>query len=263
MNQSRSSDNSPAGGPNGAQNGGSGQVSNAPNNSSHQTPPQPQTHNGQAQGQNAAPVADGGGFMSARAVKQIVGSADQSVEQAQLPAAPLSTQAFNPRAESPSIRRTPGFDHTKSKPVNRSGQHVAPVESKPADVGGKNPGPAPLSLGAGAGRPGPGANAGGGGFGSAGGQQQQSGPIPAQRASIGNPQLNQARRIGAPVGSPMGNRGQYRPPTMKRQVPVEGNAVGAGAGARTALAEVSVNGTTTAASGGGVVGGDPKRQKMS
>lgn len=58
----------------------------------------------------------------------------------------------------------------------------------------------------------------------------------------------------------MGNRGQYRPPTIKRPLPNEGNN---GGGARTALAEVGVNGTVNVpAVGGGGVGGDPKRQKM-
>lgn len=256
VNQSRSS--------NPVQNGNQTRNSNS-SNSSHQTPPQAQSHNGQAQGQNAAPPSEGVGFLSARAVKQLVGSDDQSVEKAKLPAAPLSTQAFNPHAESPSIRKTPGIDHTKSKPLSRTGQHVAPVESKAADAGGKNLGPAPIPLGIGAGRSGPVPNVGGGGFASAGGAgvQQNSGPTPAQRGGIGNPQLNQTRRIGAPAVSPMGNRGQYRPPTMKRSLQNEANIpAGAGAGARPVLAEVGVNGAVNAAPGGGAVGGDPKRQKM-
>lgn len=194
-------------------------------------------------------------------MKQIVGQED--VEKAKLPSAPLSTQAFNPNAESPSIRKTPGIDHTKSKPVNRSGQHVAPTESKGGgDSGGKTPGPASIALPMGVERAGSGANVGGNGFNTTGGQphQQQQGPIVAQRGGIINPQLSQTRRIGAPVGSPMGNRGQYRPPTIKRPLPNESNN---GAGARPALAEVGVNGTVNVAAGGGNgVGGDPKRQKM-
>lgn len=213
----------------------------------------------QAQGQSGGPPSDGVGFLSARAVKQIVGQED--VEKAKLPSAPLSTQAFNPNAESPSIRKTPGIDHTKSKPVNRSGQHVAPTENKGGDSGGKVTGPA-SALAAGADRAGSGANAGVHGFNITGGQphQQQQGPIPAQRGGIVNPQLSQTRRIGAPVGSPMGNRGQYRPPTIKRPLPNESN--NGGAGARPALAEVAVNGTVNVAAGGGNgMGGDPKRQK--
>lgn len=181
-------------------------------------------------------------------MKQLVGQED--VEKAKLPSAPLSTQAFNPNAESPSIRKTAGIDHTKSKPVNRSGQHVAPVESKDSDAGGENLGRTPLASATGL-------NAGSVGLGAAGGQHQ--GSLAAQRGSIINPQLNQARRIGAPMSSPMGNRGQYRPPTIKRPLPNEGNNGGV---ARPALAEVAVNGTANAAAGAGGVGGDPKRQKM-
>ncbi|KAJ4396559.1 DNA repair protein rad52 [Gnomoniopsis smithogilvyi] len=233
------------------QNGQNPQGLNSSNNGSHQTPPQ-------AQVQNGGPPLDGVGFLSARAVKQIVGQED--VEKAKLPSAPLSTQAFNPNAESPSIRKTPGIDHTKSKPVNRSGQHVAPTESsKIGEASGKNPGPTPITLAAVAGKPGPGVNASGSGFGASGGQQQQQGLLAAQRGNTFNPQLSQTRRIGAPVGSPMGNRGQYRPPTIKRPLPNEGTN---GGGPRPALAEVSVNGTVNVvAAGGGGVGGDPKRQK--
>lgn len=206
--------------------------------------------------------------MSARAVKQLVGSDDQSVEKAKLPIVPLSTQAFNPHAESPSIRKTPGIDHTKSMPLNRSGQHVAPAETKATDADAKNSGPLPISLGAGSGKPGPGGNVGAGGFGSAGSGgggvigQPKPGPVPAQRGSVANPQLNQARRIGAPVGSPMGNRGQYKPPTIKRPLQSEGGNGGVAGAARPPLVEVGVNGTINAVSGGGTVGGDPKRQKM-
>lgn len=238
--QQQMNQNRPQGGP-------SGQASNSSSSGPHQTPPQ-------AAGQNAA---EGVGFFSARAVKQFSGP--QEEEEVKLPAAPLGVQAFNPHAESPSIRKTPGIDHSKSKPVGRNGQHVAPTASQKvdSDAGGGNLGPATTALSAGAGRGGPTSNA-GGGFGAPAGRQQ--GPVPAQRGNMANPQVNQARRIGAPLGpsSPMGNRGQYRPPTMKRPLPNEGN----GAGTRPALAEVSANGPATAAPGGGAVGGDPKRQKM-
>lgn len=214
----------------------------------HQTPPQ-------AAGQNAGPPPESVGFFSARAVKQFSGPKED--EEAKLPTAPLGAQAFNPHAESPSIRKTPGIDHTKSKPLARNGQHVAPSQQKEADVVSINLGTAAAP---GAGRGASSGNA-GGGFGPVTAKQQ--GPIPAQRGSVVNPSLSQARRIGAPPGpgSPMANRGQYRPPTIKRPLPNEGN----GGVARPALAEVSVNGTetTTAAPGGGAaVGGDPKRQKM-
>lgn len=219
------------------------------NSGPHQTPPQ-------AQGQNGAAPSEGVGFFSARAVKQFAGSKED--EEPKLPTAPLASHAFNPHAESPSIRKTPGIDHTKSKPVSRTGQHVAPVERKDGDSGGKNPTPAMNPMGASFGRGGPGANAGGHNAGNGGGQQQA--PVPANRGNIVNPQLNQARRIGAPMGpgSPMANRGQYRPPTMKRPPPSDGG----NGGARPALTEVSANGTTNAAPGSNGTGGDPKRQKM-
>lgn len=262
MNQPRSQN----GGQNAGQNGGSARDSISSGNGSHQTPPQAHNPPGHAQAPNAAHPSEGVGFLSARAVKQLVGSDDQSVEKAKLPSVPLSTQAFNPHAESPSIRKTPGIDHTTSKPLHRSGKHVDPKETKATDTEDKNLGPVPISFGTGSGKPGPGGNVGAGGFGSTGsgssvGQPKQ-GPIPAQRGSIANPQLNQARRIGAPVGSPMGNRGQYKPPTIKRPLQGEGGNGGAPGAARPPLVEVGVNGTINTASGGGAVGGDPKRQKM-
>lgn len=232
------------------QNGAPAQASKFSSNGPHQTPPQ-------AQGQDAAPLSEGVGFFSARAVKQLAGPQDDS--EAKLPTAPLGAHAFNPHAESPSIRKTPGIDHTKSKPVGRNGQHVAPAEKKDGDLGGRNPGPATTSVGAGAGagRAGPGANV-GGGLGAGAGQQQ--GLAPVQGGNIVNPQLSQARRIGAPIGpgSPLGNRGQYRPPTIKRPLANESNH----GAARPALSELSANGSINAAPGGGAIGGDPKRQKM-
>lgn len=232
MNQTRSSN-------------GSAQGSNSSSNGSHQTPPQPNA-------QNLAPPSEGVGFFSARAVSQLAGPKED--EEPKLPTAPIAAQAFNPHAESPSIRKTPGIDHTKSKPVGRNGQHVAPAE-RSGDAGGKSSGPVPISLGVSAGKGSAGANS-GSGFGGATGQQQHQGPIAPQRGGMGNPQVNQVRRIGAPMGpsSPMANRGQYKPPTMKRAMPNEGHG-----GARPALTEVSSNGTVNAVPGGG----DSKRQKTS
>ena len=48
------------------------------------------------------------GFFTARAAETI-----------QYAQGPLRAPAFNPHLESPSIRKTPGVDHTKTKPVNR------------------------------------------------------------------------------------------------------------------------------------------------
>jgi DNA repair and recombination protein RAD52 len=90
---------------------------------------------------------------------------------------------------------------------------------------------------------------------------------PALKGNVLIPQLDQARRIGAPgnAGSPLANRGQYRPPTMKRPLPSEGPAaagggnIGGGAG-RTPLADVSNGGVVAA---GVNVAADVKRQKTS
>ena len=218
--------------------------SNASSSSSgpHQTPPQ-------APGENAASMEQVG-FFSARAVKQLAGPKDD--EEPKLPTVPTSGLVFNPHAESPSIRKTAGIDHTKSKPVGRDMKHVAPAE-RGAETTTKGSGPA-TSMNAGAGRGAPAV----GGFSGAG--PQGTGPA-AQRGNVVNPQLNQARRIGAPMGpgSPMANRGQYRPPTIKRPLPGENNG---GGGARPAMAEVSANGTASVAAAAGGVGGDPKRQKI-
>ncbi|KAK4199339.1 putative DNA repair and recombination protein [Triangularia verruculosa] len=132
------------------------------------------------------------GFFSARAVKDIPEEALSAGQVTPLKAG----MGFNPRLESPSIRKTPGIDHTKSKPLSKGGQHVPPAKTaddKPAS------GPVP--------RPG------------------GTGVVPYQRPSITgvtNPQLDQTRRIGAPgsgPGSPLANRNQYRPPTIKRPAP--------------------------------------------
>jgi len=75
------------------------------------------------------------------------------------------------------------------------------------------------------------------------------------RGNIINPQLDQSRRIGVPGSpNPMANRGQYRPPTMKRPMGEEG-APGLG---RAPLADVPSNVPAT----GNTNGPDLKRQKI-
>jgi DNA repair and recombination protein RAD52 len=195
---------------------------------------------------------EGAGFFSARAVNHLPAESLNSG-----PVVPNGGQAFNPHAESPSIRKTPGIDHTTSKPLARNGQHVAPTASQAtadtstsatSGVNTANASPrAPSNTGNRAVPP------------SAGGQ--------AARGNVVNPQLDQARRIGAPSGgsSPLANRGQYRPPTMKR--PLSGEAPGGvpagggGSGNRAALTEVSSNAAVAAAPS--VAGADVKRQKLS
>ncbi|KAK5987238.1 DNA repair and recombination protein mus-11 [Cladobotryum mycophilum] len=174
---------------------------------------------GASAGNPSEPVA---AFFSAKAA---LGESNQHSQQKPL---------FNPKAESPSIRKTPGIDHTTSKPLARSGQHVAPSSSQstaaPAAAPTGNSGSfTPLRHGI---------------------SSSQSG-----RGSMANPSLDQARRIGAPggMGSPLANRNQYRPPTMKRTLPNEGN------GARAPLVDIPANGNANAGAGDGV---DAKRQKV-
>lgn len=141
-------------------------------------------------------------------------------------------QLFNPKADSPSIRKTPGIDHTSSKPVARSGQHVPPANSQaPSTQSGNTGGFTPL---------------------------RQSVSSSQARGNATNPSIDQARRIGAPgggLGSPLANRGQYKPPTMKRTLPSEGNGAD---GPRAPLVDIPTN-ASNGSSGDGL---DAKRQKV-
>ncbi|KAM0333399.1 hypothetical protein ACHAQA_002060 [Verticillium albo-atrum] len=174
------------------------------------------------------------GFFSARAVKDIPESKLSSNNpNIALPLAPAQ-HAFNPKAESPSIRKTPGIDHSSSKPLARNGQHVPPAASQQAAAGGA-------------------------------GTSNGSGFTPvrptAGQSGMGNPQLSQTRRIGAPAGpaSPLANRNSYRAPTMiKRPVPQEG------ATGRPPLAEVvNQNGPTANGGDDGAGAEAAKRQRTS
>lgn len=189
------------------------------------TPPPP---TGGTNGAASEPVS----FFSARSVPQLPEGAPP--ENNVIPSA--SAKVFDPRAESPSIRKTPGIDHRSSRPVSKNGQHVAPTIKDPdqprpgSQLAGGVASPGLASAGSGPGRPGMG--------------------------GIGNPSLNHARQIGAPGagGSPLSNRSQYRPPTIKRPAP--GPAEN---GSRPPLTEASTN---LAVNNGAGTGMDPKRQKM-
>ncbi|KAL7936960.1 hypothetical protein V8C35DRAFT_294294 [Trichoderma chlorosporum] len=171
----------------------------------------------------APPPGEPVAFFSARStISDTVQSGNQNQQK----------QLFNPKAESPSIRKTPGIDHTSSKPVARNGQHVPPANSQaPSSQSGNTGGFTPLRQ-------------------SIGSSQARGNPM--------NPALDQARRIGAPgggLGSPLANRGQYKPPTMKRTLPSEGNAAN---GPRPPLVDIPTN----AGSGSSEDGLDAKRQKV-
>lgn len=86
-------------------------------------------------------------------------------------ALPSSVPNFNPHLESPSIRKTAGVDHTKSKPVRTETLGAATIAAA----------------------------------------------VPS-RTNFVNPQADTSRKVGMPVGagSPLQNRGSYKPPQMKR-----------------------------------------------
>ena len=199
---------------------------------------------------NATGPVEGAGFFSARVVNQLpedLLSSQQFV--------PKANQAFNPRAESPSIRKTPGIDHSKSKPVGRNGQHVAGLPDGAKDASNITSSQ-PRAVGS--------AAAGGQGSAASPGVvnrpgQFGSGPgAGGPRNHLAHPQLDGSRRIGAPmgVGSPLANRNQYRPPTIKR--PAQ-EAAGQTPG-RPPLADVSTNNPPVANAGSGP---DAKRQRTS
>lgn len=149
----------------------------------------------------------GAGFFSARAATMIpdVTSPDQIP-----PSHAQNLPAFNPKLESPSIRKTPGIDYKGSRPVTKDLKQLPGSSQAPAGV-----------------------------------------VVP--RSNIVNPALDNARRIGAPGSpSPMANRGQYKPPTMKR--PIDGG----GGTARVPLVDLPAN----EAIGVDAVG-DAKRQRLS
>lgn len=184
----------------------------------------------------AGEIPESVGFFSARAVNQLPEDSIQVASNARI-GAPQGQQAFNPKLESPSIRKTPGIDHSSSKPLSRSGQHIPPPQASQA------PAPGPVHANTSSFTP-----------------VRPSIPnSQASRGNVVNPSLDQTRRIGAPMGSgsPLANRGSYRPPTMKRPPPGDTNA------GRAPLADLPANPNsptlTTAATAAGV---DAKRQKM-
>ncbi|KAL2023791.1 hypothetical protein VTK56DRAFT_1058 [Thermocarpiscus australiensis] len=229
-----------------------GQANNANQNPpNHSTPPQAANVNG------AAPGAEAIGFFSARAVNQLP---EESLANGHV--APKPGQVFNPRLDSPSIRKTPGIDHSSSKPVTRSLQHAPPSAAHADDANNNKPVmPPPLAAGSNGGQQQAGSAVGGG--------IPRPGP-PLARGNVVNPQLDQTRRIGAPGSpSPLANRGQYRPPTMmKRPAGGGGASDGPGnasaAGGRAPLADVSGNVPVGGGDAGGVGGGpELKRQRIS
>jgi DNA repair and recombination protein RAD52 len=160
----------------------------------------------------------GTGFFSARAANML--PEIPATEAAAPPQLPNHLPAFNPHAESPSIRKTPGVDHKSSKPLTKDLKHVpGSTQAAAPAAGGLTP------------------------------------------RNVVNPQLDGARKIGAPgMGgaggfSPMGNRGGYKPPSMlKRPPPV---VSGDGGNGRVPLTDLPPNESIS-----GDAGGDIKRQRV-
>lgn len=136
----------------------------------------------------------GAGFTSARAASML--------PQGQVTEGQANLPAFDPKIQSTSIKRTPGVDHTSSKPLSRQLKHLP--------GGSQAPTPAATA----------------------------TTTTPGSRLVSMNQQLDGMRRIGAPGSpSPMANRSSYKPPTMKRPVDNVG-----GTGPRTPLTDLSANG---------------------
>jgi DNA repair and recombination protein RAD52 len=151
----------------------------------------------------------GAGFFSARAATMIP---EVSGPEQIPPSHARNLPLFNPKLESPSIRKTPGIDYKGSRPVTKDLKQLPGSSQAPAGVAGA-------------------------------------------KINIMNPALDNTRRIGAPGSpSPMANRGQYKPPTMKR--PIDGG----GGTARVPLVDLHANGAISI--GTGDAAGDAKRQRL-
>lgn len=116
---------------------GPGRVLNQP--SRQNVPPAPispgalqksSSHEAESANQNVpVPEGVGIGFFSAKAALPSDGQAPDAAAAA-IPTGRAA--AFNPHAESPSIRKTPGVDHTKSIPLGKDLKHVPSSQSRAA-----------------------------------------------------------------------------------------------------------------------------------
>lgn len=115
-----------------------------------------------------------------------------------------SSIAFNPHADTPSIRRTHGVNPGKSAPVMRS---VVQNTSTPNNT--NHPAPTGAATNA---PP------------TAGTSNGHNGATTPVRANFVNPSADVNRRIGMPpIATGMQNRGAYRPPTPAGQTPAQAN----------------------------------------
>ncbi|KAI6248492.1 DNA repair and recombination protein mus-11 [Erysiphe necator] len=141
---------------------------------------------------------------------------------------PYNAPIFNPHAESPSIRKTPGVDHKSSKPLTKDLKHISSASqasSASVMIGNSNSG------------------------------------VVSTRSNILNPNFDNVRRIGAP-GSP-GHIGMSSSKGTGFKIPMKRNTEG-GIGRttngvnRVPLETLSANTNTN----GSTIDIDPKRQKL-
>lgn len=164
----------------------------------------------------------GAGFFSARAAAAVIPDINVPVGDGPPPPLPTNLATFDPYAESPSIKRTAGVDQKRSGPVSRD---VMQPSGSQAHIAAATP------------------------------------TTGLSRPNVVNPQLDMARRIGAPGSpSPMANRGQYKPPSMKR--PVESLGGLANNDPRTPLVDLPANDRLVTSNVSSATG-DVKRQRLS
>ncbi|KAL2355700.1 hypothetical protein BJ546DRAFT_641870 [Cryomyces antarcticus] len=169
------------------------------------------------------------GFITSRAAELLKNPSDPL---------PNGVPAFNPHAESPSIRRTHGVNPGKSAPVSRTA--LSAPQPLAAPLTGNVDGAATTNI----------INNNSG---------NANGTAPPPRTNFVNPAADAGRRIGMPgagVPSPLANRSAYKPPSVKRPAPAD-------AAARPPLADVSNVVSDGAADSAGGRGGDAKRAKLS
>ncbi|CAK7269852.1 DNA repair protein rad52 [Sporothrix epigloea] len=192
---------------------------------------------------NGGSEVEGTPWLSARAIAKAGNGDALAVVAPSIQAGHL----FNPKAESPSIRKTPGVDHNSSKPIprlNRTAGNGLPP-SKNTAASNSNVSAANSALPASA---------------APGGMTTRSG--------LNHVTSEPVRRIGAPPNSasPLANRNQFRPPPMKRGPPTDTT----GGVLRPPLADmpsnVSAAGSTVVVApptgGDDATGVDAKRQRI-
>lgn len=160
----------------------------------------------------------------------ITGRAAEIMQKSEVPSGAIPHKnAFNPHAQSPSIRRTSGIDHNTSQKVT----HIDVVKAKVQQQ-----------------------------------QQQQHVPgVPPNNTgpNFVNPRADPARRIGMPPAagqSPLANRGQYKPPGPAVGVVTAGVKRGPDGIARQPLADVSNGQSVQIATYGASDGLESKKVKV-